>query len=260
MTIRNLQFSNLLALSVLTLNACTKDDAADAKTNLRVYLTDAPADYEAFYLDVKEVQVNMNGKNWITLGAVRQGTYDLVRYSNGLDTMLANSVIGIGNITQMQIVLGNNNSVVIGGTRYPVTVPEGMQNVIRANTNMWTESGLTYKIWMDVDLARSLVAGGDGQYILKPSMRVYTKAGTSRLKGLLKPSAASGVVYAIHGNDTFAAIPNRTNSYFSIQGLPPGNYDLWFKSGNSGYKDKTMTTVYAPADTVTDLGTVTLEP
>jgi hypothetical protein len=51
----------LSLVSLTVLNSCKKNSTNDGNARLQVYLTDAPGDYEAVYIDVKDVQINVTG-------------------------------------------------------------------------------------------------------------------------------------------------------------------------------------------------------
>lgn len=243
----------------LGLGSCSKDNDTDATANMRMHLTDGPADYDAIYLDVQAVEINMSGSTWITLHPMRPGIYDILRFSNGEDTILTNDIIPTGRINQIRLVLGSNNSIVVDGVTHPLTVPSGQTSGVKVNFDMTFQSGNTYDVWLDFDAATSIVATGSGKYQLKPVIRAFAAAQTGIIKGYLLPAAAGGTVYAINGTDTFSAIPDPLHAYFSINGLPPGTYNMWFKAGVPLYLDEWQTNISVTAGSSVDLGTIVLD-
>jgi len=62
--------------------------------HLQVMLTDGPASYDAVYIDVDKVEVNVSSDSgaksgWQTVPLLRPGVYNLLKFSNGIDTVLA---------------------------------------------------------------------------------------------------------------------------------------------------------------------------
>src|SRR5258705_12611310 len=51
----------LSIVSLTILISCKKNGTRDGKARLQVYLTDNPGDYQAVYIDVKDVQINVTG-------------------------------------------------------------------------------------------------------------------------------------------------------------------------------------------------------
>ena len=75
----------LLFLGATIFYACTSTDDVNQATgdaHLRIYLTDAPANYKAVYVDVQEIRVNATDSaenGWVTLDNINSGVYNLLR-------------------------------------------------------------------------------------------------------------------------------------------------------------------------------------
>ena len=52
---------SLFILSSSLFIACKKSNSSQDNAHLKLYLTDAPGDYEAVIIDVKDVQINVTG-------------------------------------------------------------------------------------------------------------------------------------------------------------------------------------------------------
>src|SRR3979411_2967572 len=73
--------------------SCNKNTSS-APSHLQVMLTDGPANYDAVYIDVQKVEVNVSSDSgassgWQTINLLRPGVYNLLKFSNGIDTVLA---------------------------------------------------------------------------------------------------------------------------------------------------------------------------
>lgn len=63
---------------------------------MQVYLTDAPGDYEAVYIDIRGIEVNTINDTflgWVGLRHIQPGVYDLLTLVNDKDTLLADAEI-----------------------------------------------------------------------------------------------------------------------------------------------------------------------
>lgn len=241
----------------MTFTSCKKN-ATNSK--LTVSLTDDPAAYDSVDIDIQEIQINSNSdtsKGWTTLPLTRQGVYNLLDFRNGLDTLLTSTELPAGTISQIRLVLGSNNSVVINGTRYPLETPSDQQSGLKLNIHATLIGGIEYKLWIDFDASRSIVETGMGSYILKPVIRTYTEATSGAIKGSLVPADAHSTVYAIQNTtDTIgSAIPDTTSGNFLIGGLPAGNYNVSIHP--DAYADTIIATSVSIGN-VTDLGSVQL--
>src|SRR6478752_7197374 len=102
--------AGFFALSFLTL-ACNNSDHT---SRLDVSLTDAPGDYQQVNIDIQQVEVHSASGNqtngWNSL-EIHKGVYDLLEFTNGLDTLLGTAILPTGRVSQIRLVLGTNNSV-----------------------------------------------------------------------------------------------------------------------------------------------------
>src|SRR6186997_3659552 len=98
----------LSLVSLTVLNSCQKGGANNGNARLQVFLTDDPGDYEAVYIDVKDVQINVTGDSlngWQSLQNVNAAVYDVLKLVNDDDTLLADANIPSGKLHQMRLIL-----------------------------------------------------------------------------------------------------------------------------------------------------------
>jgi hypothetical protein len=254
-------FSSLTA-GILIFAACQKSSNNGPGT-LEVRMTDGPSLYDAVYIDVQKVEVNVSSdtgssSGWQTLPLLHPGVYNLLNFRNGIDTVLASMSLPAGTLSQMRLVLGNNNSVVINGQSYPLTTPSAMQSGLKFNIHSTLTSGIVYRLWIDFEAGRSIVADGNGGYILKPVIRTYSEAIGGSIKGYVLPADAKPVVWAVQGTDSLMALPDSATGYYFFGGVNSGSWNLSLHPLNSTYKD-TSFAVSVSTGVVTNAGTVTLK-
>jgi hypothetical protein len=230
---------------------------------LQVRLTDGPGSYDAVYIDVEKVEVNVSsdtGTNsgWQTVPLIRPGVYNLLKFRNGIDTVLASMDLPAGTLSQMRLILGDNNSVVVDGQSYPLKTPSAQQSGLKFNIHATLTSGIVYRLWIDFNAEKSIVRTGNGKYILKPVIRTFSEAIGGSIKGYVLPTAAKAEVRAIQGTDTLLALPDSTTGYYFFGGVNPGTWDLAFHATDTLYKD-TAITVSAYTGVVTNADTITLK-
>lgn len=251
-----------VAIACTTFFSCNKEDdnnASAEKATMRMHLTDGPADYDAIYLDIQQVEVTMSGSSPLTLIPIRPGIYDILHFRNGLDTLLIRADIPPGTIQQIRLILGNNNSIVVNGISHPLSTPSAQESGVKLNLHETFVAGGAYDIWIDFDAGKSILQTGNGSYKLKPVIRAYSALTDGRIKGYVLPLTSYAIVYAINGTDTFAAIPDPINGYFRISGLPAATYQVWIDAG-IGYQDLMLNNVSVAYGIETDLGIKTLVP
>jgi len=170
---KNLQLFGLLFLSAsLVFTACSKDNKNGTST-LNVRLTDAPAAYSEVNVDIKEVRVKFEDDStdngWQTLNT-KAGIYNLLAFQNGVDTLLATGAVSAKTVKQIRFVLGANNSILVDGLTFPLTVPSGAESGLKININKnLTQPFENIVIDFDALLSIKLEAG---DYKLRPVLKV----------------------------------------------------------------------------------------
>jgi hypothetical protein len=262
-TRRILWFLAPMAAGILIFTACHKSNSSEGNATLEVRLTDAPGNYDAVYIDVEKVEVNVSSdtgtsSGWQTVTMLRPGVYNLLDFRNGIDTVLASSSFPAGTISQMRLILGSNNSVVVNGQSYPLKTPSAQQSGLKFNIHATLTSGILYRLWIDFNAGSSIVTTGNGGFILKPVIRTYTEAIGGSIKGYVLPGAAYPEVWAVQGTDTLLALPDSATGYYLIAGVPAGSWTIDYHALDTLYRDTTfMVTVSTGA--VTNAGNTTLQ-
>ena len=186
--------------------SCTKNENTDkGQSRLQVFLTDDPGDYEEVLIDVQDIQVNVTGdvdRGWQSLVGINAGVYDLLKLVNDQDTLLADATIPSGRIHQLRLILGSRNYVKVNGTMIKLSTPSDQQSGLQLNIQQDVANGIVYKILLDFDVAKSIVASGAGSYDLKPTIRTIFESVGGSFKGWVDPKDFPTVVYAIQGTDT----------------------------------------------------------
>jgi len=243
--------------------SCKKNGTGDGNASLQVYLTDDPGDYEAVYIDIKDVQINITTNDddgWQSLQNVNASVYDLLRLVNDKDTILADTEIPAGRLHQIRLVLGTENYVKI----------KGKDELIKLETNSADQSGLNlnvqeyvtenrlYKIILDFEVARSIVQTGNNKYSLKPTIRPILNAVGGTIKGVVMPKGFQTVVYAIQGVDTIASTFTDITGGYLIKGLPAGNYSVYYLPSNKTYLASLRTGISIMFNTTSKIDTTYL--
>lgn len=254
----------LLFIGLAGLMSACGDDNAEGKATFRVRLTDSPADYDHIYIDIEEVRVHTSvtaeeeDGGWQTLDNINAGVYDLLELTGGIDTVLASMELPAGRISQVRLVLGSNNSIVVNGVSHDLKTPSAQQSGLKLNVQAELSAGLLYDLLLDFDAARSIVRTGNGQYILKPVIRAIPQAQGGSICGTIAPIEADPVIYAIQGSDSTSTYPDDEGK-FCLRGLEAGTYEV-FLLPSDNYQDKTIENVSVSNGQINDLGTISLNP
>lgn len=270
--------------------ACSKDKSASSvlppdQQNLSLYLSDGPSLFDKVLLDIRSVEVlvdtcaAMPGHHddydddnnhhpdsldhscaaWDTL-TITPGVYDLLQLRNGVDTLLAQGNIPKGKVRKIRIDLGTNNSLVKDSVSYPLHLPPGAPSYVILNLR--GDECHEYKpnhlhLWLDFDIARSIIRLNNGQFYLKPVFHFYTVSTTGSIEGQVIPREAMPVISVYNSTDTLYAIPWYEEGGFKVRGLSDGTYTVFVNASN-GYMDTTINNVTVTAGKETKLGTISL--
>ncbi len=136
----------LLATSALTscskkdtpenANAATTAAGAKARTTansatLNIHLMDDPGKYDAVNIDIKNIRVQLDDSTWDTVALFRPGIYNLLNFKDDVDTLITSTLLPPGRIIKMEMAVGTDNSVVVRGTTYPLTLRSSTDSSIR---------------------------------------------------------------------------------------------------------------------------------
>lgn len=156
---------------------------------LRLALTDAPAcGFDTVNVTIQKVRVHQSGSandtdnGWseIVLSPVKR--VNLLNLTNGVLEELGQTSLPAGKYTQLRLVLADNdsayplaNSVLPtgGGSEVALQTPSGEQSGVKTDIDIDIEAGKTADFVLDFNACKSVVvAGGSGQYLLKPVLTV----------------------------------------------------------------------------------------
>lgn len=246
---------SLVVLSALAI-ACNPDDATNQNgtAKMNIHLTDAMCGYDEVNVDVQAVEVIYDDSNKVQLNAITPGVYNLLDLNNGIDTLIASEDLPSGYISQVRLILGENNSIMVDSTIHSLQTPSAQQSGLKVKFNTELVSGVEYDITLDFDACKSIVLRGNGTYLLKPVIRVFTDATSGSIEGFVQPDTAVAYTFVVDNTDTLGTMPDSTG-YFRINGLSAGTHDVLFEA-NAPYTDQTVTGVSVTLGQVTDIDTV----
>ena len=171
---------NVIALATILLSvgvgfsACKKKDIA---STLQIRLTDGPTNLKEVNVDIQQVYVKFdddtsinNNDGWVSL-QTNARVYNLLRFQNGIDTLLATAPVQQGILKQVRFVLGPNNSVKdTFNVVSPLTIPSGSESGLKIKISKKLELTLeTLVLDFDTDLSIKRESSG---YKLRPVIKL----------------------------------------------------------------------------------------
>jgi hypothetical protein len=247
----------ILGGTLLFLTACESDEK---NARVQIWLTDAPGDYQEVNVNIAGVEIHSSDtddeKGWNSL-PVNGGVYNLLELTNGVDTLLAEKEIPAGKISQIRLKLSDGNTIKINDEVFDLDIPSGQQSGLKLQVHETLVEGVTYKILLDFDVARSVILTGTGAYKLKPVIRTITEAQNGAIKGSITPEDSNPAIYAIAGQDTLGTTYSDSTGHFLLRGIPAGSYKLLFVPA-TGYQVVEKNPVTVQTGVVSYVGVVTI--
>lgn len=247
-------------IMVVAVGCSDSSTSPSGQGQIRLFLVDAPADYDQVNIVVTQVVVHAAGSEsesgWLTVSDTT-ATYDLLLLTNGANSILGDHMLPVGKYTQIRLGIGPGSNVVIGGIPYPLNVSSATG--LKLNHNFEIEEGKLYLLTLDFDAARSIRLNNDGSYRLQPVIRVVANVVSGTISGTIDPtSIRTTVMTTVAAGDTVSTESDTTDGSFSLVALPAGIYDLTFTPTDTGYLSTSLLGVQVMAEQDKDIGTVTL--
>jgi hypothetical protein len=224
---------------------------------------DSPADYQAVNVDIQEISLKSSGitenDGWITLDGFQPGPYNILEFTGGNELKLADMEFPAGDIIQIRLKLGQDNTLIMNDYNSKLVVPSGSSSGFKINVNANIASGQTNHLKIDFDAARSIVKlGSTGQFVLKPVIKLFSENVTGSISGKVMP-ANENVLINIISNNRIVASSYATSSIskFIVSGLDEGIYQVSIEI-SGGLFQKVINDIQVNKGKSTELGTIDL--
>ncbi|WP_316789344.1 DUF4382 domain-containing protein [Pedobacter frigoris] len=254
--------SIVLLLAIGTFIGCKKENSSAGTTKVQIKMTDAPGDFDAINLSVKEVVLVSAGKPYSF--EVDRGIFNILDFRIGTarpDILIADGEMPSGEITEIRLVLNDSgNTIVVNGIEQDLKTPSAQSSgwKVKLKSNPQLIPGITYSLLLDFDAAKSIVSTGNGKFLLKPVVRGITEATSGMITGTVLPIESHPEILVIAGTDTVGTVPDAITGKFTVGGLTTGNYSVKFVPV-VGYQESTITNVGVTNGQINNLGTITLK-
>ncbi len=240
--------------------------SADGPAVIEVWMHDEPAEnITEVNIEVIEVRVNREdeGEGWETISEPNE-IYNLLDLTNGNMVLLGEEEIEPGYYSQIRLVLGENNSVVLNdGEVLELKTPSAQQSGLKIKLDAEIEPDIVYSLALDFDVNRSLVRTGNSpnqDYILKPVIRAYERALTGTISGTVLPAESFARVEAIVADTVYTTTFAAEDGDFQLLGLEPQAYSLNIEATRGNYEPTSIDNVEVAAGEDTSAGEIILEP
>lgn len=254
-------------IGILAFGGCSDSTTPenDGPGYIKLNLIDAPGDYDQVNVHIVRVEVHRSDDGdtndtggWETISEDTM-VVDLLTLTDGNAVALADTLLEAGHYTQIRLILGGMNTVMVDSVLYDLEVPSSMNTGIKLIHGFDIETDALYQATLDFDADKSVHRTGNGQYKMKPTIRVIVDRVSGGLEGVVLPAEARAMIQTVSGADTVTAWADTLTGAFGFPMLEQGSYDLTISNTAGAFRDTVLTGVMVDAGAVTDVGTVTLE-
>ncbi len=219
------------------------DASGGGSGTLGVSLTDAPAcGFDAVNVTVTKVRVHQSnaasdsdgGWSEITLNPARK--INLLDLANGVLEYLGETPLPAGHYTQLRLMLAANNasspvsnSVVLSsapGSEIALRTPSAVQTGLKLVHGFDVAAAQRMDLVLDFDACKSVVALGNGGFLLKPVIKVVPTV-LNGINGFVAQALLGSNVMVsaqVDGTVVRSTSPDMTTGAFFLARLDPGNY------------------------------------
>ena len=272
----------MLFMATAGLMSCSDDNDSvnneEGTAQVAVKLTDAPGDFEEVNVEVVDVLIKMDSETtvegdtetdtetgeedgWVSLGEMEPQTINLLELTGGVTQLLGETELPAGNLQEMRLVLGDNNTVKLHGSDSKILLdtPSAQQSGLKVQVNHELMADTYYTFILDFDVEQSVVNQGNGGYSLKPVLRLAVEEDAGSIAGTVTPSTDPVLVEAQSAEVNASAYVNAEGK-FQLHGLEPGTYLITVTPAEgTGLEVKTINNVEVKQGEVTELEAIILD-
>ncbi|MFH1120830.1 MAG: DUF4382 domain-containing protein [Bacteroidota bacterium] len=259
---KKLKLMAMITMAVLFFVSCEKSTenhlAGNTNAMVEVMLAGESDQYNAVNIDIQEVYLKNEKNDWVEVPLTTPGVYNLTYIAGESDVLLGKAEMPDAMFSQVRIVMGTENSVVVDGVKHPLDLPVGDSDIILDILSETKERAI-HRFWIDFDIPASIKNNGQDRYIFKPFFRIFSEASSGNLTGSVYPVKAMPIVKVFNESETMYTYP-ASNGKFMMRGVPAGTYIIEYSSGliDSDYLKITKENVEVSSGKTTELEPVVL--
>ena len=135
------------------------------------YLMDSPSNFDSVNIHIKKIEANVIGDSavWVPVDT-KDTIVNVFHLQDSITMQVAHDNVPTGLLKQIRFILGDDNSVVIGGVSYPLQLPATGSPALLIDIDKKLNEVFNGFI-LDFDASQSIV-GDSGNYRLEPVIKL----------------------------------------------------------------------------------------
>jgi hypothetical protein len=236
-----------VAVSVAFLTGCGGDSSASNTGKVSMQITDAPVDGAvAVYVQFSGVVFVAENEDKKEVIFDEPKRINLLDFQNGEVYSFLNEVeLPAGRYNQIRLLVDtdeNNDTIIeLADGTYELTIPSGDQTGLKLVSGFTVNTDETVSFTLDFDLRKSITVTGNGEYKLRPTIRIVDTTEAAFISGTIASGLCAAddqlAVYVYEGDvsqpedlgaeaEPLATASVATDLTYTASFLAPGEYTL----------------------------------
>ena len=194
-----------------------EDELGTGKGILKIYLTDAPGDYQEVNINISRIDGHIAGDgeegedkgSWVELKDWPGGRLvNLIELEDVASMLLASLELEPNKYTQLRIFLKEGTTLLLEGEdeTVPLEIPSSANTGIKLNRPFEIIAGMITKLTIDFDAEKSVIKTGNGKYKMKPVISLSSSTYSAEELSDSLGSVSGSVFYYQSGNSALVGI------------------------------------------------------
>ncbi len=253
-----------MLMAVIASLSCKDAENRDFQGTLIIKLVDAPAALEQLNIVFRRVLIHRAGLSddlgWRVVSDDVL-TQDIIALRNGQSRNIVSAVVPEGSYDKVQVLFGIS-SLVQDGVEATILIPTEFNNGVTFEHSFEVREGTITGITFDFDATRSVKVAQQGNYELRPIVRIQNTDLAGSIVGAVLPDSVQAVISTATGTDsvTTLSLALAGNNSFELVDLPEGSYSVTISPTDAAYADTTLTSVTVIRKLKQNVGAVLLRP
>jgi len=161
----------LLVLLILLSFAFSCKEKEVKFSPVHFYLMDSPSNFDSINIHIKKIEANIINDStvWVPVNT-KDTVVNVFHLQDSITMQVAHDNVPLGLLKRIRFILGNDNSVVVGGVSYPLQLPATGSHAVLIDIDKKLNEVFNGFI-LDFDASQSIV-GDSGTYRLEPVIRL----------------------------------------------------------------------------------------
>ena len=161
----------LLVLLILLPFAFSCKEKVVQFSPVHFYLMDSPSNFDSVNIHIKKIEANIINDStvWVPVDT-KDTVVNVFHLQDSITMQVAHDNVPLGLLKRIRFILGNDNSVVVGGVSYPLQLPASGSPVVLIDIDKKLNEVFNGFI-LDFDASQSIV-GDSGTYRLEPVIKL----------------------------------------------------------------------------------------